>query len=98
MRTASCLYIPKYFEELKELLLSDTNVYGVNDVRQTEMRKAEPLVPKHSSFAVEISIAQLKTLPRSDRIPAQLIQAGGDTLHSKNHKLNESIWNKEELP
>jgi hypothetical protein len=36
--------------------------------------------------------------PGSDGIPAELIQAGGDILHSKIHKLIKSIWNKEELP
>jgi hypothetical protein len=36
--------------------------------------------------------------PGSDGIPAELIQAGGDILRSKIHKLIKSIWNKEELP
>jgi hypothetical protein len=34
----------------------------------------------------------------SDQIPAELIQAGGEILRSKIHKLIDSIWNKEELP
>jgi hypothetical protein len=33
--------------------------------------------------------------PGADQIPAELIQAGEETLHSKNHKF---IWYKEELP
>jgi hypothetical protein len=36
--------------------------------------------------------------PGSDQIPAELIQAGGEILRSKIHKLINSIWNKEELP
>jgi hypothetical protein len=34
----------------------------------------------------------------SDRIPAELIQAGGGTLRSEIRKLINSVWNKEELP
>jgi hypothetical protein len=37
-------------------------------------------------------------LPDSDQIPAEKIQAGGETLLSAIHKLINSIWNKEELP
>jgi hypothetical protein len=33
-----------------------------------------------------------------DHIPAELIQAGGDKLHSQIHKFIIYIWNKEELP
>jgi hypothetical protein len=36
-------------------------------------------------------------LPGSDQIPAELIQAGGETLMSAIHGLINSIWNKEEL-
>jgi hypothetical protein len=36
--------------------------------------------------------------PASNEIPAELIQAGGETLWSEIHKLINSIWNKEELP
>jgi hypothetical protein len=36
--------------------------------------------------------------PGSDQIPAELIQAGGETLRSEIHKLSMLIWNKEELP
>jgi hypothetical protein len=34
----------------------------------------------------------------SDQIPTELIQAGGEILRFKIHKLINSIWNKEELP
>jgi hypothetical protein len=36
--------------------------------------------------------------PGVDQIPAELVQAGGETLLSEIHKLIELIWNKEELP
>jgi hypothetical protein len=35
-------------------------VCDVNNVRQTEMHTAEPLIPKPSSFMVEIAIEKLK--------------------------------------
>jgi hypothetical protein len=36
-------------------------------------------------------------LPGTDQIPAELIQAGGNTLSSEIHKLINCIWNKKEL-
>jgi hypothetical protein len=36
--------------------------------------------------------------PGRDEIPSELIQAGGEILHSVIHKLINSAWNKEELP
>jgi hypothetical protein len=36
------------------------NVHRVSDVRQIEIRTAEPLVPDLSPFEVEIAIAKLK--------------------------------------
>jgi hypothetical protein len=76
------------------------NVHRVSDVRQMEIHTAEPLVPEPSPSEVEIAIAKLKKykLPGSDQIPAELIQAGGETLQSEIHKLINSIWSKEELP
>jgi hypothetical protein len=57
------------------------NVHAVNDVRQTEIHTAEPLVPEPSSSEVEIAIEKLERYksPGIDQIPAELIQAGGDT-------------------
>jgi bifunctional pyridoxal-dependent enzyme with beta-cystathionase and maltose regulon repressor activities len=48
---------------------------------------------------VEIAIAKLKRYksPGSDQIPAELIQAGVETLLSASHNPINSIWNKEEL-
>ena len=36
------------------------NVHGVNDVRQTEIHTAEPLVPEPSAFEFEMTIEKLK--------------------------------------
>jgi hypothetical protein len=49
-----------------------------------------------SPFEVEIAIAKLKSYksPGSDEIPAELIQAGGEILRSKIHKLINSIWDR----
>jgi hypothetical protein len=74
-------------------------VCRVSDVRQIEICTAELLVPDPSHFEVEIAIAKFKEykLPGSDQIPAESMQAGGETLWSEIHKLTNSIWNKEEL-
>jgi hypothetical protein len=63
-------------------------------------RVTEPLVPNISPFEIEIAIAKLKTYKSrsSDGIPAELIQAGGEILRSKIHKLIYSILDKEEFP
>jgi hypothetical protein len=76
------------------------NVQGAGGIRQTEIHKAEPFVPEPSAAEVEVTIGKLKRYeaPGSDQIPAELIQAGGETLHSEIHKLIMLIWNKEELP
>ena len=76
------------------------NVHGVNDVRQTEIHTAEPLVPEPSASEVELAIEKLKIhkSPGFDQIPAELIKAGDRTICSEIHKLMISIWNEEELP
>jgi hypothetical protein len=76
------------------------NVHNVSNVRKTEVHTAEPLIPGPRPLVAEIAIAKLKRYksPGSDQIPAELIQAGGETLMSEIHKLINSIWNKEELP
>jgi hypothetical protein len=57
---------------------------------------AELLVPVPSSLKVEICVAKLKRYksPCSDQIPAEQIQAGGETLVHAIHKLITAIWNK----
>jgi hypothetical protein len=51
------------------------NVNVVNDIRQTEMHTAEPLVPERSSFDAEIAIQKLKRYksPNIDQITVELI-------------------------
>ena len=36
-------------------------VHGVNDVRQTEIHIAKPLVPEPSAFEIELAIEKLKS-------------------------------------
>ena len=57
-------------------------------------------MPELSTFEVELGIEKLKInkSPRIDQIPAKLIKSRGITIRYENHKLNISIWNKEELP
>ena len=85
---------------MEELFPQILNVHGVNDVRQTEIHTAEPLVPGPSASDVELAIKKLKShkSPGVDQIPAELIKAGGRTFLCEIHKLIISIWNKEELP
>jgi len=77
-------------------------VERINDVRQTETHThtTETLVPHSSAFEIVLFIEKLKShrSPGIDQIPAELIKAGGRTIHYEIHKLIISIWNKEELP
>jgi hypothetical protein len=72
----------------------------VSNVRQIEIHATEPHVPGPSHLEDEISIAKLKNdrSPCSEQIPAELIQAGDETMVSMIHKLINSIMNKEVLP
>jgi mannosyltransferase OCH1-like enzyme len=76
------------------------NVHRVSDVREIEIRTAEPLLPDPSPLEVEIAISKLKRYksPDSDQTPTELIRARGEILHSKIPKLIHSIWHKENLP
>jgi hypothetical protein len=38
------------------------NVYGVNDVRQADIHKVEPMVPEPSALEVEMAIGRLKKI------------------------------------
>jgi hypothetical protein len=55
----------------------------------------EPSVPED-----ELATEKLKSHkpPGIDQIPAEMIKAGGRTIHCDTHKHIISIWNKEELP
>jgi hypothetical protein len=73
---------------------------GWGGIRQTEIQTAEPFVLEPSISEVEVAIGKQKRYksPSADQIPAELIQAGEETLHFEIHKLIKLIWNKEELP
>jgi hypothetical protein len=64
-------------------------MHRVSDVRQIEIYTADPTVPDPSPFEAEIAITKLERYksPGSNQIPAEVIQAGGETLRSKIHKL-----------
>ena len=76
------------------------NVHGASDSRQTEIHRAESLVPEPSAFDVEVAIEKLRRheSPGIDQIPAELIKTGSRKNRSEIHKLINSIWNKEESP
>jgi hypothetical protein len=63
------------------------------------MHTAEPLVPESRCLEIEISIENVRRYKSLgiDQIPAELPQAGGNTLRSEIHIFFNSIWNKEEL-
>jgi hypothetical protein len=52
------------------------NVYGVNGVRQTEIRTAEPLMPEPHAFEFEMAMERLKghESPGTNQIPVELIK------------------------
>ena len=63
------------------------NVNGVNDVRNTNSRT-------NSAPEYEMAIEKLKRhkSPGTDHIPAELIKAGGRTIHSEIHKRHNFMW------
>jgi hypothetical protein len=71
------------------------NVHGINDVRQTEIHTAEPLMPEPSASEFELATEKLKShkSPGIDQTPAKFTK----TLRCDFHELIISIWNKEEL-
>jgi hypothetical protein len=76
------------------------NLHGVNDVRQTEIHTAEPLVSEPSTFGVNMAVEKLKRYksPGIDQIPVNLIKAEARTIRFEILQPINSIWNKEELP
>ena len=64
------------------------NVQEVNDVTQTEIHTAEPLVHDPSTLEVEIAIEKLKRdkSPGIDQIPVELIKAGRRKIRSEINK------------
>jgi hypothetical protein len=73
------------------------NVHGAGGVTQTEMHTVEPFEPQSSASEAEVAIGNLKSYksPGVDLIPAELIQAGRETLRSEIYNLIKLIWNKE---
>jgi hypothetical protein len=74
------------------------NVHGVNYVMRTEMYKTEPSVLVSSYFEVEIPIEDIRRYepPGTDQIPAEMIQAGCNTLYYEIHRCINFVGNKEE--
>jgi hypothetical protein len=60
---------------------------------------AKVFIHQPSPFEIETAAEKLKmyTLPGTDQIPTEVIQAGDEALHSKMHDLTNTIWNKEEF-
>jgi len=81
--------LAKYRNYFSQIL----NVLGVNEVRQTEIHTAEPLVlePSASEFKVAIEKIKRHKSPGIDQTPAELIKAGGKTIGCEIHKLIISI-------
>jgi predicted RNA-binding protein len=61
------------------------NVHGDNDVRQTEIHTAEPLVPEAGTFDVETEKFKSYKSPNINQIPAEMIKAGGSKISSEIH-------------
>jgi hypothetical protein len=83
----------KYFSEL-------FSTHGFYDVRQTEIRTAELLVPEPSAADVEMAMERLKrhTSPGIDQISAELIKQGVGKLVLSSINLLIQFWNVEDLP
>jgi hypothetical protein len=82
---------------VEDLLLSAIEYTGAGGIRQTDIHAEEPFVPQTNAAEVKVAIRKFKRYkaPVSDHIPAEMIQAGGPTLHSEIQKLIMLIWNKE---
>jgi len=65
------------------------NVHGANNVRQTELHTAEPLVFGPGTFESEMAIEKLKghISPGIDQVQADLINARGRTIQSEIRRL-----------
>jgi hypothetical protein len=78
---------------LKNYFCQLLNAYGINDVWQTEIHTAEPLIVETSSADIKIATEKLKRCksPCVYQIQVELIEAGGNTLHSAIRKLIKSV-------
>jgi len=63
-------------------------VHGVNDFRQTEIHRAEPLVPEPSAFEAEMATGKLKRhiSPGTDHIPAELFKCLKQRIEQFTHR------------
>ena len=88
MFTGSHSILARWRKHFSQIL----TVRGINDVRQTEIHAAEPLVPEPCALDVEMAIEKLKRhrSPRIDQIPIELIKAGGRTICCEVHELIKS--------
>ena len=82
--TGSYSILARWRSNFSQLLDAD----GENNVGQTEIRTAEPLVPEWSAFEVELAIGKLKShkSPCINQILAE--RSGGRTIRSEIRKHN----------
>ena len=66
---------------------------------QTELHTTELMVPEVSALEDEMAIENLKDTSQGiNQIPAELMETGCRIIRYENHRIFNSIWNKEELP
>jgi len=63
----------KNLAQWRKLFYQLLNIYGVNDVKQTKIHTAKPLMPAPSAFEFVLAIENLKSniSPGTDQIPAE---------------------------
>jgi hypothetical protein len=70
----------------------------INDVRQTEIHTAKPLIPEPSLLRLRLLLESWKGMwPGTDQFLVELIQAGGSIFCSDIYRSINSIGNKEAL-
>jgi hypothetical protein len=80
--------LPQIFGLLGNSFSQLLNVHAVNDVRQTEIHTAEPLVSEPSAFEVELAIRKIKShkSPGVVQTPEELFKAESKTIRYGNPK------------
>jgi hypothetical protein len=70
---------------VEELFLPAVECTWEGGVRQGEKQTAKPFVSEPSASEAEVAIGKLKRYksPGVDQIPAEMIQAGGEIMHSE---------------
>jgi hypothetical protein len=76
------------------------NYMGLTILGRRKYTQAQLLVPDSSVFEVEMVVEKPEKhkLHGIETIPGKLITAGSKTIRFEVHKINSSIWHKEELP